>query len=210
MALEGIDVYSGNGGVEWHRVASAGKSFAFVRGAYGDVADKAAAQNFNGAKQAGLLAGLYHFYRVTRDPQKQLQTMRGVLSAAGFGSGDLPPVIDVEDNPANDGEWSTANNAKFVAGLRTWIDGIKADCGRDPIIYTRTGFWKLIGDPQGFANSPLWLARYASKPGVLPSEWPVYSFWQYSETGAVSGVPGDCDLDRFNGGLDQLKALAIP
>jgi GH25 family lysozyme M1 (1,4-beta-N-acetylmuramidase) len=210
MALEGIDVYSGNGGVEWHRVVGAGKVFAFVRGAYGDVPDKAAVQNFTSARHAGLLTGVYAFYRVTRDPQVQLQTMLDVLTACGFGSGDLPPVIDVEDNPRYDGEWSTNNNAKFVAGLRAWIAGIKARYGCDPIIYTRTSFWQLIGDPDGFDSSPLWVARYGPQAGATPSQWPIHTFWQYTDTGAVPGVPGDCDLDRFNGDIGRLHALALP
>ena len=210
MALEGIDVYSGSGGVEWHRVAAAGKTFAFIRAAYGDVADKAAVQNFVAAKAAGLLVGLYGFFRVTKDPGAQLNMMREALAKAGCGKGDLPPAIDVEDNPHYDGPWKTSNNGKYIDGLRAWIAGVKADIGRDPVIYTRTSFWSLLGDPPDFGASPLWISRYAAKAGALPAQWPAYAFWQYSETGSVDGVGGDCDLNRFNGDITQLNAMTLP
>src|SRR5882672_388282 len=112
--LEGIDIHEGQGGIEWHRVAQDGKSFAFIRGAYGDRADKMAVQNFFGAKSEKLLCSLYHFYRVTRGVDDQINLMVDVLKKAKFGPGDLPPVIDVEDNPKYDGPWRTADNGRFI------------------------------------------------------------------------------------------------
>src|SRR5689334_2186195 len=104
MVLQGIDVYEGTGAIEWHRVKAA-NDFAFIRGAYGDRADKMAIQNFQSAKAEGLVCGLYHFYRTTISAGAQLAAMMSVLQKAGCGKGDLPPVIDVEDNPNYDGLW---------------------------------------------------------------------------------------------------------
>jgi lysozyme len=210
MALEGIDLAEGQGAVEWHRIAQDGKSFAFIRGAYGDRADKMAVQNFLGAKSEGLLCGLYHFYRVTRDPDEQANLMVDILQRAQFGSGDLPPVIDVEDNPAYDGPWKTSDNGRFVDGIRKWLARMTAEFRCTPIIYVRASFWTQIGNPAGFNQYPLWVANYDVARPKIPSGWEDYAFWQYSEHGAVDGVGGSCDLNHFNGEDAALRALALP
>jgi lysozyme len=208
MSIEGIDIYEGVGAVEWHRVAQDEKSFAFIRGAYGDRADSMFAQNYAGAKAAGLMVGAYHFYRVTRDPQAQAQVMTGVLQKAGYGDGDLPPVIDVEDNPGYDGPWNPADNQRYIAGLRLWIGKLQAATGRLPIIYTRAGFWSQIGNPTGFDGCPLWISNYGVTSPKLPTGWSQYAFWQYSDAGNVDGVHGHCDLNLFNGTVDELRSAA--
>ena len=116
MALEGIDVHDAQGGIDWYRVANDNRAFAFIRAAYGDRVDNLVVQNFVGAKHQGLVCGLYHFYRVTRDAKKQADLMVKILkqSNLGFGKGDLPPVIDVEDNPAYDGVNSYGNESNIV------------------------------------------------------------------------------------------------
>ena len=208
MQLQGIDVHSGQGAVEWSRVAQDGNHFTFIRAAYGDSPDTMAIQNVLGAKSAGLRCGLYHFYRVTRDPDAQANLMIEVLQKAKYGAGDLPPVIDVEDNPNYDGEWKTADNNRFVDGIRNWIQKISAEFDCTPLIYTRAGFWSVIGNPPGFNACPLWVANYDVAQPRLPQGWQSYAFWQYSEAGHVDGVSGDCDLDYFNGDDAALAAIA--
>ncbi len=36
--------------------------------------------------------------------------------------------------------------------------------------------------------------------------WPGWSFWQYTSRGAVPGITGSVDLNRFNGTLGDLHA----
>lgn len=51
------------------------------------------------------------------------------------------------------------------------------------------------------ATVPLWVARYASSVGTLPSGWAYYTFWQFSST--------PIDRNTFNGAYDRLLALAM-
>lgn len=71
MMPAGIDVYEGDGSINWPRVKAGGIAFAYVRGAYGDRRDSLAHQNFVGAKSAGLPVGLFHFFRATRGRSSQ-------------------------------------------------------------------------------------------------------------------------------------------
>jgi len=59
------------------------------------------------------------------------------------------------------------------------------------------------------ADYPLWIAQYttAAQP-VIPPVWNAWTFWQYTDKGGVDGINGDVDHNRFNGTLDNLKALA--
>jgi lysozyme len=210
MALSGIDVSELQGGIEWHRVAAAGNYFAYIRGAYGDYTDKMAVQNFLAARSENVLCGLYHFYRATRSASAQQDAMVNVLRKANFGKGDLPPVIDVEDNPYYDGPWNNQNNSRYVQDLLSWLARMTAEFNCTPIIYTRASFWTQIGTPSGFERYPLWVANYGVSTPILPSSWANYQFWQYSEAGTVDGISGRCDLDYFNGGLPALRALTMP
>jgi lysozyme len=209
--LDGIDVHDGQGDVAWQTVA-AKNQFAFVRGAYGDRADGRYRDNYEGCKANHLPVGLYHFFRVTRDPQKQADVMCAVLDNVKFGTGDLSPVLDVEDNPHYDGPWQTADNGKYIDGLRVWLQTVTTAFPKcTPIIYTRASFWSLIGNPAGFDQYPLWVAHYTQNPQpLLPQGWETYAFWQYTASGPAPGVTGGCDLNRFLGDGAALQKMLTP
>jgi MYXO-CTERM domain-containing protein len=42
----------------------------------------------------------------------------------------------------------------------------------------------------------------------MPNGWSGWKFWQYSDSGSVSGIPATVDLDEFNGSLADLQAFA--
>ncbi|SFV08021.1 glycoside hydrolase family 25 protein [Pseudoduganella namucuonensis] len=197
--LNGIDIYAGSGPIEWHKVAEAGTAFCFVRGVYGTAADKAAAPNVAAARAVGMKTGLYHFFRARMDPAAQTQAMLAAMDACKIGAGDLPPVLDVEDNPNYDGPWNNADNPAYIAALRSWVQTMKDRVGRAPIIYTRASFWAQLGNPAGFSDCTLWVASYRDDAPTMPTGWPSpYQFWQYSESGTVAGISGHVDMNYFN------------
>jgi lysozyme len=207
--LNGIDVHDAQGAIKWAQVAQ-NNQFAFVRGAYGTKLDGLLEDNFSGAKANGMACGVYHFLRATQDYQTQADIMCKALKQANVGKGDLPPVIDVEDNPHYDGPWNPANNGKYLAGVKLWLDQVSNAAKCKPIIYTRASFWSVLDNPAGFETYPLWVAHYTSNPApILPDGWSSYAFWQYAEAGTTPGVPGTGDLDRFNGQQADLDKLRI-
>lgn len=216
MAIEGIDIYQGDGGIDWSRVATGGKGFTFVRAAYGSSPDKLVVQNFVGAKHQGLKVGLYQFYRATISYKKQIVSFMDTVTSAkiGYGAGDLAPVLDIEDNPHYDGPWDVKNNAAFIQGIKDWIIAVKSKFNCDPILYTRASFWKVLGNPTGFSQYPLWVANYQNANGkpakpTLPTGWSNWAFWQYTDSGLVTGINHSCCLDRFNGATSDLKGYLI-
>jgi len=62
--IQGIDVYSGDGAVNWNSVKGAGYDFAFVKATEGvDFIDSRFATNMTNANAAGVYVGPYHFAR---------------------------------------------------------------------------------------------------------------------------------------------------
>ena len=207
--LKGIDVYAGDGAIEWHKVVEDGNTFVFVRGAYGNVQDKSAIANAAAARAVGLKVGLYHFVRARMDPESQLQALTQALDLAKIGPGDLPPAIDIEDNPGYDGPWNNDDNAAYLDGVADWVKQITQRIGKAPIVYTRSSFWAQLGNPGGYGGCPLWVASYRNDAPKLPASWSEYAFWQYSDAGAVSGISGHVDVNYFNGSAEQLQSLLI-
>ena len=59
-----------------------------------------------------------------------------------------------------------------------------------------------------FARYGLWLASYQSTVPYPLAGFPSWTFWQYSATSTVDGIPGPVDMSRFGGTATQLAAAA--
>jgi lysozyme len=199
--LTGIDVSHFQGAVDWQAVRAAGCAFAFAKATEGaGEVDPEFQTNWAGMKAAGLLRGAYHFYRAEQTAVGQATHF---ISNVRVEPGDLPPVLDIE---VNDGVIGQA----LVGGVQTWLDAVETAAGVTPIIYTNTPFWDAHFNDQ-FGSYPLWVAHYttAPAPSPLPVGWPVWTFWQYSQSLGIAGVGGPADHDYFNGPLSQLQALTV-
>ncbi len=162
-------------------------------------------QQYNGSYDVGMIRGAYHF--ATPDTASGAAQAGYFVDNGGRWSKDgrtLPGVLDIEWNPYGDACYGKTQS-QMVSWIRDFLNTYKARTGRDAVIYTSTSWWKqCTGNHTGFAaNNPLWVARYASTVGELPAGWPTYTMWQYTSSGPIVG-----DHNRFNGGLDRVRALA--
>ena len=195
--LPGIDVSHFQGAVDWPAVAASGVRFAFIKATDGvDDIDPRFAQNWAGAKSAGIVRGAYHFFRPGFDAQQQAAHFQRVVA---MNDQDLPPALDVE---VTDGLGPPA----LQAGIRTWLDSVQAAFRCTPIIYTDPSFWRenVAAD---FSAYPLWLACYAAEPEV-PASWPALTFWQHTDRGDVSGISGHVDLNYCALSYEDLRKLS--
>ncbi len=195
---EGIDVShyqneAGGGGasaIKWTRVGNAGVKFTFVKISDKTNKDAFAVRNVADAKAAGLLVGGYHFLRNTASGADQAHAF---LNTVSFGSGDLIPSLDIELIPA-----TPAARAAYVQKAKDWVAAVRsAHSGRWPFIYTRANIWQALGNPSGFGNCPLWLARYGSSPPPIPSGFTNYAIWQFSQSGSIDGITGKVDENHL-------------
>ena len=151
--LQGIDVSSWQGDINWSQVAASGRAFAIARIGDGYYLDGDFAYNWQQIKQVGMVRGAYQFFRAGQDPIAQANI---VIDAVGWlGEGDLPVTLDLEDQGIEGVPTSTV-----VANMNTWLAAVEAGTGKRPIIYT--GYY-IFDDYQAYgdySSYPLWIAAW--------------------------------------------------
>lgn len=198
----GIDVSRWQGPIDWQAVKSAGIAFASIRATIGDFyTDDRFAQNWQGARAAGIFRTAYHVLRPENDAVAQIDHFATVVGE----SGDLPFVLDVE---------ITGDQPDSVIRARTLecLQQIEARFGRKPLVYTADWFWTPhIGAQPWVADYDLWVAHYywpTVPTPKIPAGWMSWRIWQHSNRGQVAGVPARVDLDFFGGTMEDLIAYA--
>ena len=201
-AVRGIDVSKWQGRVDWRAVRAAGIRFAFVRVSDGTtVQDASFAQNWRGARAAGVVRGAYQYFRPEEDPIEQadlLLTTMGPLRA-----GDLPPALDLEVS-------GSVAPADLVRRVGRWIERVHGATGVRPIIYTSARHWAaLTGNSRRFRSHALWVAHYDVQCADTPSSWSGWTFHQISKKARVAGIAGPVDENRFRGSLRALRRITV-
>jgi lysozyme len=205
MTLEGIDVASYQGYINWEAVKHAGKSFAICKATEGVYyQDPTFAHNWTSTKYRGLIRGSYHFLRPEYDGAVQADYHHAYVRANGhFEVGDFC-MIDLEVTDGRSAMQVITCAERFANRILT-----TTNCG--VFLYTYPDFWNnQLGAPESttLGRCPLVVASYGAPAPVL-SNWPSGpAIWQYSESGQVVGIVGNCDLDRFLGTVQELHLLA--
>jgi lysozyme len=207
MTQLGIDVSTYQGRIDWRKVRQAGIKFAFIKATEGStIIDDRLAENRRNARANGIPCGYYHFFRPRSSVQGQIDNF--VKALGTLYPGDLPPVIDIEVPD----QWQEIAVDQRIVLIKTFLDGVKAALGVDPIIYCSAYFPDdVLGNAKILANYPLWVAQYTSKSSPrVPAPWGFWTFWQYTDTGRIPGIPGEVDVNKFNGSLEQLAKFQKP
>ena len=200
--VPGIDVSAHQAKVDFAAVKAAGKEFVIVRTGDGLSRDKKFKTNWPAVKKAGLVRGIYQYFRPSKDPIKQAELMLSMVrEAGGFAPGDLPPVIDLENNEG-------LSAAAVTAAAKKWLSFVGERTSTRPIVYTSLGFSPKMNGAE-LSSYPLWVANYTTKCPLMPTGWTRWTLWQSSESGRVAGVTGNVDLNVFQGSLQELAALGM-
>lgn len=194
--------------IDWNRVKATGTPFAFVKATEGgSYKNPYFVSDWNGIAAAGMVRGTYHYAR----PQLPLSTAadqaRAFISFTGttVEPGDLPPALDME-------EAGGLSQTDLVAWTHTFLDTVQSLTGRLPIIYTYPYFWRnAMANSTAFTRYPLWIADYngGTGPGTpLVGGWPSWTFWQYTASSSIDGIPGGVDASTFCCGTSGLANLS--
>jgi GH25 family lysozyme M1 (1,4-beta-N-acetylmuramidase) len=217
--LLGIDVSGWQYTIDWHAVKASGRDFAFVRASTGGWYDPTCRPNMLGAREAGVVAGCYHFARPAESsPETQASQFVGYAAEFMVG-GTLRPVIDVEWG----GGQTPVGAANLTEWVTVWMDSVQSQTGVEPIIYCNNNYIRNYLNAS-LAQRTLWLARWThpsdplteNPPDGITGFFPTWTFWQYSDAGngptdaAVPGITVPVDLDVFNGTMEELQTYTIP
>ena len=222
QTIEGVDVFAGDGTIDWAALKASGRAFAFIKATQGDYdVQSTFAADWDGAGSAGILRSPYHFFDGTVDGSAQAAAFLAAIGSAGYGSGDLPPLLDLEC-PTSSVE-SQADTCCEYAGssgwvptstlsqrVFDWLQAVEQATGRVPLLYSYPDWFAGVGfTDASLAGYPLFIASYTSCP-TIPSPWTSALFWQYSATADIPGVGSSADADRFIGTAAELAGLTLP
>ena len=184
---KGIDVSENNGRIDWQTVADAGIKFAIVRSSYGRyAADDDFIRNVNGAHDAGLLCGAYH-YSYAIDPWQavqEAQNCRRVIDEAGVLL-ELPVWFDMEDADGykrNHGFDFSRENVTEIC--RSFLQEMKPlDCG----VYASLSWLENYIDWRDLGCA-VWNAQWGSEDDIQGY------MWQYTDSLNIGGKLFDGDI----------------
>lgn len=194
----GIDVSHYQGQIDWTKVAGCGVKFAWIKATDGDsVCDPMLNANLEGATAAGLVIGLYHFWRPQFSPQSQAD-----LFMAHAEGGTHLEAIDIEV-----GTLLEDNQQEALEFLYLIDDPLRT--ATQPFVYVSPGYAQVNLTDPAWLQYPLWIAHYteASQPNIL--KWPEWTFWQRQANGSVDGVSTAVDIDWFQGSEEDLRKLVV-
>jgi GH25 family lysozyme M1 (1,4-beta-N-acetylmuramidase) len=198
---EGIDISHWQGVINWTKVAAAGKRFAFMKASEStNFVDDTYITNRAQARAAGLYVGAYHFAQPSSGAGDAIAEADHFINTAGPVSGDLLPVLDLERS-------GSLSQTALTAWVKAFLGRIEERVGVKAIIYVSPNFWRTyMGDTTWFGANGydiLWVAHWTT--GVAPivpgGNWggDGWTFWQYTSDGAVNGISGRVDLNRYRG-----------
>lgn len=189
----GIDIYHGEGDIDFEKVKAAGYDFVIVKmggseKSSGRWTDPRFYENVLKAKDAGLHVGAYFYageWSVDSrngylDAEYALKVLKGVKL-------DFPVFYDFEEPKADTWQGNTEACIAFCDTLE--------DAGYYVGIYGSdiAGFKEKL-DMTALYPYDFWVARYGKFPSYVPRER--VCIWQSTSDGSVDGVSGRVDIDE--------------
>lgn len=196
----GIDVSRHQKTIDWEKVAADNVQFVYIKATEGATyQDPMFKKNIEGAQKAGLLVGVYHYFRMTSSPEKQFENFKKAMKDYKM---DLVPMIDVEPS---DKEMAGKGVKDLQKNLDKFIALIKDEYGVPPMIYGTQRSYNTYCAPK-YNKYHLYIGRYGSHSPEIKGDG-TYTIWQYTENGKVNGITEDVDICKFNSkyGIKDIK-----
>jgi len=198
----------------WTALADKKVVFAYVKASHGDNKDPDPRFNKSWqalAKEPRIIRGAYHFFSSSSDPLTQAKSfVDKVNKAGGQLQTDLPPAMDLEWDVRTENDetiidpatgkakdfWKGQSPDTIIKKVLTWLEYVKKETGRTPIIYTNYQWWldniKDSKKIEQLKDYIVWIADYSvehTKPEnpELPNDWN-WKLWQFTAKGDVTSA----------------------
>jgi lysozyme len=200
--IHGIDVSKYQQIIAWEevqlmKVKNIKLGFVFIKATEGiGKTDDQFHRNWKKSRQAGMIRGAYHFFIGSKDGKMQAEQF---IDKVELETGDLPPVLDIE-------QLNGVNAATLKAEAKKWLATAENYYHIKPIIYTNVDFYnRYLGSE--FNDYPLWVAHYyQTQQPRIGRGW---IFWQHSDEGRVNGILSKVDFNVFDGDSLEFRKLLV-
>lgn len=180
----GIDVSAHQQEIDWEGVASDGYQFAIIKATEGSgYTDPQFLENWQGAQDAGLVVGAYHYFTLCSPGADQAADF---LATVPVDDAFLPPALDLEFDGACD---ARPDGDSVQAEIDAWVNLVEAAWGRRVTIYSSNEWREHYGLPVADGRAD-WLYDDLGRP-----ENPEWAIWQMRFDGTVTGIDGPVDID---------------
>lgn len=190
IVAHGIDVSKYQGDIDFESVKADGYSFVILRAGVSEGMDTNFESNYEKAVSAGLDVGCY-FYTYATTTEEIAAEARQVLKYIKGKTFSYPVFLDFEFYDLQDYDRYDENTAM----INKFCTIIKRG-GFYPGVYTSNSIYDSYIDCYELGNKwDFWIACYVDHSFEDESFKDGYSMWQYSDSGSVSGIDGNVDLD---------------
>lgn len=192
--LEGIDVSSFNGKIDWKKVKEDGIEFAMIRiggRGYGEsgaiYSDTQAMYNLKSARKNKIKTGVYFFSQATSKDEAK-EEAKFVVKSIKNNKISLPIAYDVEHIKNETSRIDKVSYKDSVKYAKVFMKVIKK-LGYEPMVYIGED---SILKKEDFKGYNIWFADYK---GYTEDPKNNYKMRQYAKDGEVNGIDGKVDLD---------------
>ena len=199
---DGIDVSEWQGEIDWERVSNSGISIAYIRASEGSgYVDPDAIRNYNGAKEAGIKVGFYHYLTAT--------TVSEAIEQANFFVSVIQN-LNVDCRLAMDFEnFQGLDTYEINQISQAFLEEVERVSGKKTIIYSDAYNAAYTFSEELASEYPIWVADYyVSEPGN--GNWIAWDGFQYTDEGKISGIEDYVDRDYFTSGVLLADTSPIP
>lgn len=195
-SLVGVDVSTHQGLIDWQTVKDAGVEFAIIRAGYRGTTqgllyeDELFRDNLDGAKEAGLLVGVY-FFSQAANGEEAVEEAEFVCALLDDAKLDLPVYYDWEE-VSGQSRIPGAAEIPMTECAVAFCEAVKAHGYEAGVYFNQTYGYDHL-DLLALQDYSLWLAEYGNTPTFD------YHFHclQYTDSGVVDGIETEVDLNVF-------------
>lgn len=174
----GIDISKWNGGIDFNKVKAAGVKFVIIRAGFGvNGTDPLFKANYSAAREAGLKIGVY-WYSYANTKANLDTEVKAFLKAIQGMKFEMPVYWDIEE------EWIIKNINYVIPTVCNALENAGYFAG----YYTSASVNASVTEFNKKRYTS-WIAHWGKKAGTYT---PMH---QYSNTGEISGINGNVDLD---------------
>lgn len=199
-SITGIDVSSWQKVIDWEQVKASGVEFAMIRLGYRGYEqgvlsmDKYAIANLDGAIAAGLDVGVYFFSQALTPQEAEEEAYYVVENLKPYQAHiTMPVVYDWEHVSDADARSADMRDPDILTDCTlAFLQTVEAAGYRPMVYFNRTQSWKYL-NLEELTDYEFWLAAYTQR-----MDFPYkIKMWQYTNTGSVPGIEGDCDINIY-------------
>lgn len=199
-SVTGIDVSSWQKVIDWAQVKESGVEFAMIRLGYRGYeqgvlsTDRYATANLDGAIAAGLEVGVYFFSQALTPEEAEEEAYYVLELLKPYQEHiTMPVVYDWEHVSDEDARSADMRDPDILTDCTlAFLQTVEAAGYRPMVYFNRTQSWKYL-NLEELKDYEFWLAAYTQRMR-FPYK---IKMWQYTNTGKVPGVEGNCDINIY-------------